>query len=62
MKKIIRKGLFKVSLDDMVKKYRAADETEAKLKFLTYLGISHIPCTPIGLTIEVIEPTIKELL
>lgn len=61
-KTIVRKGLFRLSLGDDVKKYRAVDETEAKLKFLIYLGINGIPCFPTELDIEVIEPTVRELI
>lgn len=59
-KTIIRKGLFKVSLGDEVKKYRALDEDEAKRKFLTYLGITGIPYHPTELDVVVIEPPIRE--
>lgn len=60
-KTVIRKGLFRLSLGDHVKKYRAVDETEAKFKFLAHLGINGIPYFPTELDIEVIEPTIREL-
>lgn len=59
-KTIIRKGLFKVSLGNEVKKYRAMDEAEAKYKFLTYLGMTGIPYYPTELDVVVIEPTICE--
>lgn len=58
---VVRNGLFRVTLGDCIKKYRAVDEAEAKHKFLTHLGMVDLPYYPAELNIEVIEPTIREL-
>ena len=59
---VVRKGLFRLTLGKNVKTYRAYDELDAKYKFLTHLGINGIPYFPTELNIEVIEPTVRELI